>query len=183
MKRESSMNQEKKSGLQALYDVGTTFLKIQDRAIHLVLAFGMAIILFAVVFHVFGRYFFGKTYMGTMELVRYTMIWVSMLGTAAAFGVKEHPCIAFFEERLSPRAWFPFHLFGYLMLCVFLVVMIIGGVQISLKNWHQTSLGLQIPMLFPYLAIPVGGIAMLPYIVMDMLYAALNFQKQKEAGL
>ena len=177
------MNQEKKSGLQVLYDVGATFLKVQDRVIRLVLAVGMAIILFAVVFHVFGRYFFGKTYMGTMELVRYTMIWVSMLGTASAFGVKEHPCITFFEERVSPRMWLLFHLSGYLMLCLFLVVMIIGGFQISMKNWHQISLGLQIPMLFPYLAIPVGGIVMLPYIAMDMLSAVLNFQKCKEAGL
>lgn len=177
------MKQEKKPGLQVLHDMCNAFIEKQDRVIRFVMAFGMAIIMFSVVFHVFGRYLFGKTYMGTMELVRYTMIWVSMLGTAAAFGVKEHPCINFFQDKLSPTKWFWFHTAGYLMLCLFVVVMIIGGFEISMKNWHQTSLGLQIPMLFPYLAVPVGGLVMLPYIAMDIITATMRYLRKKEIGL
>ncbi len=173
----------KNDGLKSLYARGNILLKGLHKTICVFLAAGMTVIMFAVVFHVLGRYFFGKTYMGTMELVRYTMIWVSMLGTAAAFGVKEHPCIDFLSTRVSSRAWFWVHLSGNLMLCLFLVVMIIGGTQITLKNWHQTSLGLQIPMFFPYLGIPVGGIVILPYIVMDMLAAVLRFKGEKEICL
>ena len=153
------------------------------KAVSVFLAFGMALIMFLVVFHVFGRYFFGKTYMGTMELVRYTMIWISMLGAAAAFGVKEHPCIDFMRLRMPPRIWVKFNMLGYLMLCLFLIGMIIGGFEIAVKNWHQTSLGLQIPMFYPYLGIPVGGMIILPYVFMDMLNAIITARGEKESHL
>jgi len=169
--------------LNTVYTRWSILLKGLHKVICVLLAAGMTVIMFAVVFHVLGRYFFGKTYMGTMELVRYTMIWISMLGTAAAFGVKEHPCIDFLGTKLSSGAWFRVRLAGNLMLCLFLIVMIMGGTEITLKNWHQTSLGLQIPMFYPYLGIPVGGIVILPYIVMDMLTAVMRLKGEKESHL
>ncbi len=177
------MNQKKINQLKTFREMGFTLLKPLNQTIHFILAIGMALIMFAVVFHVFGRYFFGKTYMGSMELIRYTMIWVSMLGTAAAFGVKEHPCIVFLQDKMTAFFWFWINITGYLMLCVFLIVMIKGGFAIALRNWHQTSLGLQIPMFFPYLAIPVGGLVMFPYIIMDLLNSTIDLLEKKERCL
>lgn len=145
-------------------------LKYLDRTIRYVLAIGMGLIMFAVVFHVCGRYFIGKTYMGTMELVRYIMIWVAMLGAAAAFGAREHVSITFFQSRMPETAWFWFNFAGNAILCLFLAAMICGGVVISLRNLNQTSLGMQISMFYPYLAIPIGGCIMVPYILSDILH-------------
>jgi TRAP-type C4-dicarboxylate transport system permease small subunit len=144
-------------------------LRYLNIAIRYLLAVGMAVIMFAVVFHVFGRYFVGKTYMGTMELVRYTMVWVTMLGAAYAFGSQEHVAIFFFRNFMSGKAWFCINFAGNALLCLFLVIMVIGGIEISIKNLNQTSLGLQVSMFFPYLAIPVGGFIMIPYILNNIL--------------
>lgn len=154
-----------------------------DGILRPLLAVGMALIMFAVVFHVFGRYFVGKTYMGTMEFVRYTMVWVTMLGAASAFRGNEHVAITFFKERMPESVWFWLNFTGNAVLCLFLVIMIIGGIEISIKNLNQTSLGLQISMFYPYLAIPVGGCTMLPYIlsgILDNVIQLLSKDGKKE---
>ncbi len=165
--------------LQAVYDAVTPLIHRLDVFLRYLLAVGMFVIMTAVIFHVCGRYFFGLTYMGTMELVRYTVVWVSMIGTACAFGARDHVCINFLQSRISRRKWFWLHLLGDLMLIAFVVVMIKGGVTISLRNWHQTSLGMQIPMLWPYLAIPLGGLIILPYLFHDLLGRTIDYLSGK----
>jgi len=150
------------------------FVNYLDGIIRVVLWVGISLIMFAVVFHVVGRYFFGKTYMGTMELVRYTMIWVSLLGASAAFGSEEHVGIKVLQLALPKRRWFWISMSGNLLLCVFLVAMIIGGVEISLRNWHQISLGMQIPMFYPYLAVPIGALLMLLYVLVNILNSIIS---------
>jgi TRAP-type C4-dicarboxylate transport system permease small subunit len=140
-----------------------------DCGIRALLAVGMGVIMSAIIFHVVGRYFFGWTYMGTMELVRYTMIWVSILGAAAAFTSKEHVVINMLSKKLPERVWFWCRIGGDLILCGFFVAMIYGGQSLAIRNFNQTSLGLQIPMFYPYLAIPVGGGLMLLYSLADLL--------------
>jgi len=139
-----------------------------DKGVRVILGVGMALIMAAIIFHVVGRYFFGRTYMGTMELVRYTMIWVSILGASAAFATKEHVLIDMLARKLPPRTWRWFRILADLILCAFFISMILGGKTIAIRNFSQTSLGLQIPMFYPYLAIPVGGVLMLLYTLLDV---------------
>ncbi len=139
-----------------------------DRVVRVLLAAGMSIILSAIIFHVVGRYLFSMTYMGTMELVRYTMIWVSILGAVAAFTCKEHVIIEMLSNKFPERIWFWCRIGADLSLCAFFVAMIYGGQLLAIRNLAQTSLGLQIPMFYPYLAIPVGGCLMLLYTLSDL---------------
>lgn len=166
--------------LNVIYVWLSSGLKYLDVAIRSLLAFCMALIALSVVVHVFGRYFLGKTYMGTMELVRYSLVWMSMLGAAAAFGAREHVSITVLKNRLSPASWVWLNFVGSALLCLFLVVMIIGGITISISNLNQTSLGMQISMFYPYLAIPVGGVLMLPYILSEMLENLISLFSEPE---
>lgn len=47
--------------------------------------------------------------------------------------------------------------------------MVVGGIEISMRNMAQISLGLQIPMGYPYLAIPVGASFMVLYVLLNVL--------------
>lgn len=168
------MSSKSQQSLNAIYLALSCGLKYLDMALRYLLAISMALIMSLVVFHVFGRYFVGKTYMGTMELVRYTMVWMSMLGAAVAFSAREHVSITFFKTRMTPASWVWLNFAGNAMLCLFLIVMVIGGVAISIRNLNQTSLGMQISMFYPYLAIPVGGSIMIPYVLSDILRNLLS---------
>jgi len=168
------------------------FVDYLDWSIRVVLWAGMSLIMFAVVFHVVGRYFFGKTYVGTLELVRYTMVWISLLGASAAFGSGEHVGIKVLQNKLSKKSWFWISTPASLLLCLFLVVMIKGGVEITLRNWHQISLAMRIPMFYPYLAVPIGAGLMLLYLLVNILNSIVskafsqqqlsNSQRDKKGG-
>ncbi|GAJ03541.1 unnamed protein product [marine sediment metagenome] len=140
-----------------------------DNITEIILWMGLGLILFAVVFHVIGRYFFGKTYMGTMELIRYTMIWTSILGASNAFTSGEHIGMEFLRNKVSKRTWSRISLLANILLCIFLIAMLIGGIKLSFINWNQISLGMQIPMFYPYLAIPVGALFMFFHVLLNIL--------------
>jgi len=150
------------------------FVNYLDRIIRVVLWAGMGLLMFAVVFHVVGRYFFGKTYVGTLELVRYTMIWISLLGASAAFGCEEHIGIKALQNVLSKKSWFWISILGNLLLCIFLVAMLRGGIEITLRNWYQISLAMRIPMFYPYLAVPVGALLMALYVLVSILNSIIS---------
>jgi len=140
-----------------------------DNITEIILWIGLGLILFAIVFHVIGRYFFGKTYMGTMELIRYTMVWTSMLGASNAFTSGEHIGMELLKNKVSKRTWWWISIFANTLLCIFLVAMLIGGIKLSFINWNQISLGMQIPMFYPYLAIPVGALFMFFHVLLNIL--------------
>jgi len=140
-----------------------------DNVTEIILWIGVSLILFAVVFHVIGRYFFGKTHMGTMELIRYTMVWTSMLGASNAFTTGEHIGMELLKNKVSKRTWCRISLLANILLCIFLVAMLVGGIKLSFINWNQISLGMQIPMFYPYLAIPIGALFMFFHVLLDIL--------------
>lgn len=148
-----------------------------DSAVRIVIALGMLTIMLAIVFHVVGRYFVGRTYMGTMELIRYVMVWVSLLGASSAFVSSDHVAINILGNYLSANAWNRTKIAGNLLLGTFMVAMIVGGMEIGLRNWNQTSMGLRIPMFFPYLAIPVGALLALPHILLNILKAMARIEE------
>lgn len=140
-----------------------------DNITETILWIGIGLILFAVVFHVIGRYFFGITYMGTMELIRYTMIWTSLLGASNAFTSGEHIGMEILKNKVSKRTWQRISLVANISLCIFLIAMLIGGIKLSFINWNQISLGMQISMFYPYLAIPIGALFMFFHVLLDIL--------------
>jgi len=150
------------------------FVNYLDRIIRVVLWVGMSLIMFAVVFHVVGRYFFGKTYVGTLELIRYTTVWISLLGASAAFGSGEHVGIKALQNKLSKRSWFWISTLASFLLCFFLVAMIRGGIEIALRNWHQISPAMRIRMFYPYLGVPLGGGFMLLYVLVNILNSIIS---------
>jgi TRAP-type C4-dicarboxylate transport system permease small subunit len=147
----------------------TGFLNRIDLLLKLIIGTGIALIMFAIIFHVVGRYLFGKTYMGTMELIRYTMIWVSMMGASVAFRTREHICVNLLANVLNKKNLKRLQITCNLGLLAFLYAMVSGGVEISIRNLNQISLGMQIPMFYPYLAIPVGAGFMALHVLEDCL--------------
>jgi TRAP-type C4-dicarboxylate transport system permease small subunit len=109
-----------------------------------------------------------------MEFIRYSMIWVALLGAAVAFGSNEHVYISFFQNKFPKNIWFWISIIAKIFLVFFLGIMIIGGTKLSINNLNQISLGLQIPMFYSYIAIPIGGLVMLPYILLNMINSILS---------
>ena len=108
-----------------------------------------------------GRYFFNTGFSWTEEAMRYSMIWLMMMGSVACIFRVEHMGIEALEALVAPR-YARFVKSGlYTVAAIFCVVILYYGWPLALRNAKQVAPASQIPMIIPYLALPVGAALML----------------------
>lgn len=95
------------------------------------------------------------------ELARYLMIWMGMLGAFVALREGRHIGVSLFVDRL-PTTWgAKLMLLVELATMVFLGILAKQGFSLALFNSSQLSPAMQIPMILPYMAVPVGASLMI----------------------
>lgn len=108
-----------------------------------------------------GRYFFNAGFSWTEEAMRYSMIWLMMMGSVACIFRLEHMGIEALEAMVAPR-YARFVKSGlYSIAAVFCIIVVIYGWPLALRNAKQLAPASQIPMIVPYLALPVGAALMI----------------------
>ncbi|MBL4917880.1 TRAP transporter small permease [Tabrizicola sp. DMG-N-6] len=116
-----------------------------------------------------GRYFFSTGFSWTEEVMRYSMIWLMMLGSVACIFRLEHMGIEALETLVRPR-FVRFVKSGlYSVAGIFCVVILIYGYPLALRNAAQVAPASGIPMILPYAALPVGAVLMLVQIALSWL--------------
>ncbi len=129
---------------------------------------GLAAVLIGVVVianaaQIFCRYVLVRPLSFTDETMRFSMVWVAFLAGSALVFRREHMAANLFD---NPR-------FGALrgVMAAVVLVAILGfavalawfGWPLALRNAQQLSPSAQIPMVWPYVAVPVGGALMALY--------------------
>lgn len=94
------------------------------------------------------------------ELARYMLIWVSLLGGAAAFGEKAHLGVDYFVGLFDSAAQKVLAVFTQLVILVFAVlIFLVGGTSVAINNMQQSTQALgELKMGHVYLALPLAGI-------------------------
>ncbi|MFP4348847.1 MAG: TRAP transporter small permease [Desulfococcaceae bacterium] len=95
------------------------------------------------------------------EAGRYLFVWISFVGAAAGVRYQVHLGIDLPPLLLSEKACRVVVVLVNLVIQVFLVVIAYWGIRILGIIKFQVSPSMQISMLYPYLAVPVGSILML----------------------
>lgn len=129
----------------------------------------MAILLFTVIWQVFSRYVLKDPSSYTDELARYLLIWVALLGASYATGQKLHLAIDLLQSRIN-SIWLERVIHGLIGLFA-LLALVIGGwrlVSITL-SMEQISAALQIPLGYVYLVLPLSGIVIFAYAIMEII--------------
>ncbi len=117
-------------------------------------------------YQVFMRFVIGQPSTWSEVLVRSIMIWTVYLAAAAAF--REGAMIAAeVLVRALPRALGKaLQIFSGLLCLVFLAILVQTGIDMVGRTQAQILSGLEIPIFWVYLALPVGGsLAMLAVLV------------------
>lgn len=142
-----------------------------DRLVRGTLVFLMGFMLFNVVWQVISRYIIGSPSTFTEELARFLLIWICLLGGAYAAGKKMHLSINLLPNRLSKGAKQKLAIFTFSIVILFaLLVMVIGGgrlVQISYVL-GQSSSALNIPLAYIYTVLPLSGLLIIYYKVIEI---------------
>lgn len=114
-----------------------------------------------------GRYFFNFGFSWTEEVMRYSMIWLMMLGSVSCIYRVEHMGIEVLEGMVRPSRVRFVKSALYSVAAIFCVIILIYGTPLALRNAAQTAPASEIPMIIPYAALPIGSALMLIQIALS----------------
>ena len=111
-----------------------------------------------VIYQVFARYVLNSPSDFTQELIRYFLIWTGFIGAAYAFVTRQHMALVYFREKITPdKQRYLLIVVDSLILLFALVVMFIGGTQLTISVAGVKSALLGIPRSLVYAMGPISG--------------------------
>lgn len=143
-----------------------------DKTLGYFLALLMGAMSLDVLWGVFTRYILDHQSPWSEEVARFLLIWIGILGAAYAAGQKLHLAINLLPSKLTGRSLYWLNTVIDILIAAFATgVLIVGGIRyvyVTLKL-GQTSSALQLPMWIIYLVVPISGLVILLYILLDHL--------------
>ncbi|MGI9531661.1 TRAP transporter small permease [Lutimonas sp.] len=119
-----------------------------------------------VLFQVFSRYLLGGSYSWTEEFARFSLIWMTIVGTAYLNAKKEHLSMDFLYQRLTEKNQRKVSILIEVFVFLFaLIVMVIGGGNLvyTTLQLEQLSGTLRIPLGYVYAVLPFSGFLIMCY--------------------
>jgi len=113
----------------------------------------------------------------TDELARFLLIWVGLLGAGYAVGKRYHLAIDLLERSLEgAKKQMLSQVINVFILLFALFVMVVGGVRLVYITLYlgQISPALQVPLGYIYTVLPLSGIIII-------IYSVLNIVELKQA--
>jgi TRAP-type C4-dicarboxylate transport system permease small subunit len=146
--------------------------KYIDKFLALVLIITMTVLVLDVVWQVLARYVVKSPSSFTDELARFLLIWVGLLGSAYALGKKKHLAIDLLPSKLSGKPKKALNTFISILVIAFAaLVLVVGGIRLVYITFslNQISPALGIPMAYVYMVLPLSGLLMIIYGILEIL--------------
>ena len=123
-----------------------------------------------VAWQVFSRYVLNAPSTFSEEVLRYGVIWLSLIGAAYATGRGTHMAVDLFKEMTRGRLRLMLEILVPVAFIVFAIaVLIIGGIRAVNIAAQQYSAVLRIPMGAVYAALPTSGVLIILYSILNIV--------------
>ena len=134
-------------------------------------------------YQIVTRYFFNRPSTVSEELLTYSFTWMSLLASAYVFGKRDHMRMGFLADKITGPARKCLEIAIDLLTFAFAgVVMVYGGISITKLTMIQTTASLRVPMGYIYVIVPVTGLLIMLFSLMnaaDMMHR--DFSGKEEA--
>ncbi len=141
-------------------------MKVLNKILETVLAVLVAFMVIGCFWQVFTRFILNNPSKYTEELLRYMLIWLTMLGVPYAYGKERHLSINLFTKNFSQKGDLSTKiLIEILITFLSIFVMIAGGWMVTMNSAGQISPALHLPMQVYYICVPISGVLMVLYSV------------------
>ena len=134
-------------------------------------------------YQIVTRYFFNRPSTVSEELLTYSFTWMALLASAYVFGKRDHMRMGFLADKISGSAKKYLEVIIDLLTFAFAgVVMVYGGISITKLTMIQTTASLRVPMGYIYVIVPVTGVLIMLFSLMnaaDMMHR--DFSGKEEA--
>ena len=131
---------------------------------------------------VFTRYVMNAPLSWTEEMVRYSTVWLTFVGAAAASLYGDHMDMNLFLDVKNPRFQAFHQAFLQLVIFVFCVLLIWQGTKFCMLNGMQTAPTTGMPMIYVYSAMAIGGVLLAVVTVFKFFLALWPDKFQEEAA-
>lgn len=121
----------------------------------------------SVFIQVIFRYCLHKPIYWSEEVPRFMLIWLTFLGAGIAMRKQGHLSITILTNRLKDKTRLKVQLVALILSIVFLIVLAIGGINITLLTMPNRSAALGLPTGLVYLAVPVGAVLMVLHLLIQ----------------
>ena len=127
--------------------------RVMSPLIFLVSAAMLVVVLAQVLF----RYVLSQPLPWSEELARYLMIWVACLAASEAYAKGSHVGVDLVISKLQPGLRKAAVLMIHILVVLLMATVAYYGFTLSYAIRVQTSPAMELPMTWPYLAVPVGA--------------------------
>ncbi|WP_070000265.1 TRAP transporter small permease [Cellulosilyticum sp. I15G10I2] len=143
---------------------------ILNKVLSFVISMLLVVMTTLVLWQVFTRYILNNPSTFTEELVIIILIWTSFLGTAFAFGTRQHMALIFLKEKLHGKKRIMLEVFIDLLVLLFAVIILIfGGKAITEGVFSVKTPILGISRGLIYISTVVSGVIITFYQLVNIL--------------
>lgn len=144
--------------------------KVLDRVVETVCSVWLLIMVAMTCWQIVSRYLLGAPSTYTEEFLRFSLVWVSMLALAYVAGLRKHVRFSLFSDMVSTdwqRYWDILIELAFLAFAIFILIQ--GGYNASSITMNQVSPSLGLPMGYIYSALPLAGIILALYSLLNCI--------------
>ena len=155
------------------------------KVIDVVLSYACAIVFALMVivgtYQIVTRYFFNSPSTVSEELLTYSFTWMALLASALVFGKRDHMRMGFLADKLTGVPKKVLEIFIELLIMALAgSVMVWGGYTIMQLSMTQTTASLGIPMGIVYIIVPLSGILVVVYSILNIIDLAAGYERVTE---
>lgn len=160
------------------------FRRILDQVLSAVCAGLLAFMTLLTIYQVTMRYVLKSPSTMSEDMLSYSFVWVSLLGTALVFGQKDHMRLSFFSDKVKGKGQLALSIFSELLiLVVAIIVFLIGGKAVMGVGALQMSPTLKIYMDWIYMIIPISGVLIVVYSLLNVGQLIQEFNERGKGEL
>jgi len=143
--------------------------KIVDKVTAFLTCSLMIVMVLVACWQVFTRFVLNSPSTVSEEFLRYSLIWLTMVGSAYAYGKKKHLAVVFVARKVPEKYSLYLNLLVEVFVLVFIaVILLFGGTKAYQNAVGQVSSALGMPMQYLYLSLIVSGVLFLFYLILHI---------------
>ena len=132
---------------------------VMNKVIRIVCILLFAFMVIIGTYQILVRYIFNNPSTVSEELLTYSFTWMSLFAAAYVFGKREHMRMGFLADKLNKKK----------LTILNAIIEIYGGISITSLSMTQKTASLGIPMGYVYIVIPITGVVIAVYGVLNVI--------------
>lgn len=132
-------------------------------------------------YQIASRYFFNSPSTVSEELLTYSFTWMALLAAAYVFGKRDHMRMGFLADKLAGT---PGLVLEIVIECLVIVlaggIMVYGGFNIMQLTMTQITASLGIPMGAVYTVLPLSGVLIVIYAVLNIIDLVTGYDRTQQ---